>query len=68
MMRLSNCNTARMESLNSGPIQMTWDPQTRLAVIRFGRDTNATGRDAQVLVTLTGGMGCGGEQALRPAR
>jgi hypothetical protein len=40
-----------MESLNSGPIQMTWDPQTRLAVIRFGRDTNATGRDAQVLVT-----------------
>lgn len=34
---------------------MTWDPQTRLAVIRFGRDTHAAGRDAQALVSALEG-------------
>lgn len=39
-----------METLNTGAIQLTWDPATRLALIRFERDTKATGRDAQALV------------------
>lgn len=30
---------------------MTWDPEARLAVIRFERETHGSGRDAQVLVT-----------------
>lgn len=30
--------------------QMTWDPPSRLAVLRFGTDTHATGDDAAKLV------------------
>lgn len=37
---------------------MGWDPEARLAVIRFERETHATGRDAAVLVeALTGWVG-----------
>jgi hypothetical protein len=39
-----------MEEVTVGTIRMTWDPGSRLAVIRFERDTHATGRDAAVLV------------------
>jgi hypothetical protein len=39
-----------METVTIGVIQMTWDPETRLAVIRFERDMRATGPDAEVLV------------------
>jgi hypothetical protein len=41
---------------------MTWDVETRLAVIRFERETQATGKDAVVLVdALTGWIGTEGE-------
>lgn len=39
-----------MESIRSGSIEMTWDPVSRLALIRFERDTHATGQDARMLV------------------
>jgi hypothetical protein len=39
-----------METVTSGSIQMTWDPDVRLAVIRFERETRAAGRDARVMV------------------
>lgn len=39
-----------MEQVRSGTIVMTWDPESRLAVIRFERETRATGKDAAVLV------------------
>lgn len=39
-----------MEQVSTGPIEMTWDPDARLAMIRFTRDTQATGKDAVVLV------------------
>lgn len=42
--------TSGVETMTSGTIQMTWDPEARLAVIRFERDTHGSGRDAQVLV------------------
>lgn len=50
----------RMESVTSGTIQMTWDPDARLASIGFARETQATGKDAVVLVdALTGWIGTG---------
>lgn len=50
-----------METVTSGTIQMTWDPEARLAVIRFDRETQATGRDARVLVdALTEWIGTDG--------
>jgi hypothetical protein len=39
-----------MERVTTGPIEMTWDPEARLAVIRFERATHATGKDAVVMV------------------
>lgn len=39
-----------MERVNRGSIEMTWDPNPRLAVLRFHRETRATGEDARVLV------------------
>lgn len=39
----------------TGPIEMTWDPDSRLAEIRFERDTQATGKDAVVLVDAVAG-------------
>lgn len=39
-----------MEQVSTGPIERTWDPDARLATIRFTRDTQATGKDAVVLV------------------
>lgn len=45
----------------TGAIEMTWDPDSRLATIRFVRDTRATGKDAVVLVdALTGWIGTEG--------
>jgi hypothetical protein len=50
-----------MESVTSGAIEMTWDPEPRLAVIRFARDSRASGKDAVVLVdALTGWIGTDG--------
>jgi hypothetical protein len=39
-----------MEEVSVGAIRQTWDPEARLASIRFERETHATGRDATVLV------------------
>jgi hypothetical protein len=51
-----------METVTSGTIQMTWDPDPRLAMIRFERETQATGRDARVLVdALTEWIGTEGK-------
>lgn len=51
----------RMEAVTTGTIEMTWDPDTRLAFIRFERETQATGRDARVLVdALTAWIGTEG--------
>lgn len=50
-----------MERVTTGPIEMTWDPGSRLATIRFERQTQATGKDAVVLVeTLSGWIGAEG--------
>lgn len=38
------------DNITSGAIEMTWDSESRLAVLRFERDTRATGKDAVVLV------------------
>lgn len=39
-------------------IEMTWEPEARLAMIRFERETRATGKDAVALVdALTGWIG-----------
>jgi hypothetical protein len=47
-----------MERILTGAIEMTWDPEARLAVIRFERATQATGKDAVVLVdAMTGWIG-----------
>lgn len=49
------------QAVTSGAIEMTWDPEARLAVIRFARKTQATGRDARVLVdSLTEWIGTEG--------
>jgi hypothetical protein len=51
-----------MEKVATGAIEMTWDPEARLAVIRFERATQATGRDAVVLVgALTDWIGTEGK-------
>jgi hypothetical protein len=39
-----------VETVTSGAIRMTWEPEPRLATIRFERETQATGPDARVLV------------------
>jgi hypothetical protein len=39
-----------METVTVGGILMTWDPEARLVVISFARATQATGKDAVVLV------------------
>ena len=50
-----------MERVTTGPIEMTWDPDSRLAEISFERETRATGKDAIVLVdALTGWIGAEG--------
>jgi hypothetical protein len=39
-----------MDKITSGSIEMTWDPESRLAFISFQSETRATGKDALVLV------------------
>lgn len=39
-----------MDKITSGTIDLTWDSESRLAVLRFERDTRATGKDAEVFV------------------
>lgn len=39
-----------MEKVTVRSAEMTWDPQARLAVLRFAHDTTPTGPDAVVLV------------------
>jgi hypothetical protein len=51
-----------MEKVTTGAIEMTWDPEARLAVIRFVRATQATGKDAVAMVdALTGWIGTEGK-------
>lgn len=46
----------------SRTIEMTWDPERRLATIRFEAETHATGSDALILVeALTGWIGTDGK-------
>lgn len=43
-------------------IEMTWNPEARLAVLRFNAETHATGKDAVILVeALSGWIGTDGE-------
>lgn len=44
-----------MDKITSGTIEMTWDPEARLAFIRFESETRATGKDA---VALTDALAC----------
>ena len=39
-----------MEKIISGAAEMTWDPDTRLVVLRFTSEANLTGRNAQELI------------------
>lgn len=39
-----------MDKITSGTIELAWDPDSRLAIIRFERETRATGKDAVALV------------------
>src|SRR3990172_2293760 len=39
-----------MEIITNGAAQMTWDPDTRLAVLRFQSEARLTGKNAQDLV------------------
>lgn len=39
-----------MEKVTVRSIEMSWDPESRLAVLRFEGETRATGKDAVVLV------------------
>jgi hypothetical protein len=51
-----------VEKVTAGAAEMTWDPQARLAVLRFTRDVTPTGPDAVILVdALAGWIGTGGE-------
>lgn len=44
-----------METTTSGTIELSWDPASRVAALRFGDLTHSTGEDAKVLVNaLTG--------------
>jgi hypothetical protein len=43
-----------MESVSVGSAEMTWDPDTRLAVLGFSREATPTGADAVVLVDALG--------------
>jgi hypothetical protein len=52
---------AGMIKVTSGTIELSWDPDSRLASIRFQRETRATGRDAALLVdALTRWIGSDG--------
>jgi hypothetical protein len=51
-----------VELVTTEAIEMRWDAEARLAIIRFERETQATGKDAVVLVdALTGWIGTEGE-------
>jgi hypothetical protein len=39
-----------MDKFTVGPIEMTWDSESRLAVLRFERESHATGKDAEKLI------------------
>lgn len=39
-----------MEKATSGAIELSWDPERRVALMRFEHETHATGNDARVLV------------------
>lgn len=48
--------------VTSGVIELSWDPETRVALIRFARETHATGNAARVLVeALTRWIGTEGK-------
>lgn len=52
----------RVEKLASGTLEMTWDSETRLAVVRHAHETRAAGQDATVLVdALTRWIGMEGK-------
>jgi hypothetical protein len=39
-----------MEKVTAGDIHMTWDSESRLAVLRFERASHGTGKDAETLI------------------
>lgn len=39
-----------MPKVASGTVELTWDEESRVASIRFAGETNASGKDAKVLV------------------
>lgn len=41
---------AETERITTGPIEMTWESHSRLATLRFERETRATGEHATLLV------------------
>ncbi|MGH2377425.1 MAG: STAS/SEC14 domain-containing protein [Candidatus Limnocylindria bacterium] len=50
-----------MEKFSTGPIEVTWDPEARVALLRFASETRATGPDARALVeALTAWIGTDG--------
>jgi hypothetical protein len=40
----------KTEKITTGTIELTWDSESRLAIIRFDNETHATGKDAAMLV------------------
>jgi hypothetical protein len=39
-----------MDKVTAGAIEMTWDSESRLALLRFERETHGTGKDAEKLI------------------
>lgn len=39
-----------MDKVTVGAIEMTWDSESRLALLRFERETHGTGKDAENLI------------------
>lgn len=39
-----------MDKVTAGAIEMTWDSESRLALLRFERETRGTGKDAEKLI------------------
>lgn len=46
----ARCYNYDMERVTVGSAEMTWDPEARLAVLSFARETTTTGPDATALV------------------
>jgi hypothetical protein len=59
---MSSPEIVKMDKVTSGSIEMTWDSESRLALIRFESETRATGQDAvQLVEALTRWIGTDGK-------